>query len=316
MSSDVSFSIWHVRKLKVKMLQKTTSVALSLIGLFVLGMPSATAIEVGVSPPRFEVEINSKTRSQSINIKNFSSEPVEMKAHLSTWTMSEDNELQEVESNEQSLDQWIVFTPSRFTIPARGSQTVRFSIRPKVKPAPGEHRAVLFLEEVSSVNENPQAINTVGRLGIVIYGYAGEVKRVGVVNSVNVNTKPNGVTAIFDVSSTGNAHVRMKGQYTIWQAAKYPGASVTKPLPNLGNSGSKLPANVLEAGSLDLSPVLPNNRRQLLLSIAKKLPPGNYVLDLNGDLSGTPIDKGIPFTVPAATGNAQPATKPVTSSKK
>lgn len=315
MSSNVRFSIWRVRKLKVQMLQKTTSVALSLIGLFTLGIPSATAIEVGVSPPRLEVEINGKTRSQSINIKNFSSEPVEMKAHISTWAMSKDNELQEIESNEQSLDQWIVFTPSRFTIPARGSQTVRFSIRPKVKPAPGEHRAVLFLEEVTSVNENPQAINTIGRLGVVIYGYAGDIKRIGVLNSVNVNTKSNGVTAVFDVSSTGNAHVRMKGQYAIYRAANYPGASATKPL-NTNNSKAKLPDNVLDVGSLELPPVLPSNRRQLLLSISKKLPPGNYVLDLNGELSGTPIDKAIPFTVPAATGNAQPTTKPVTASKK
>ena len=91
-------------------------------------------------------------------------------------------------------------------------------------------------------------------------------------------------------------------------------SSATKPL-NTSNSKAKLPDNVLDVGSLELPPVLPSSRRQLLLSISKKLPPGNYVLDLNGDLSGTPIDKGIPFTVPAVTTKVQPATMP-TSSKK
>ena len=297
------------------MFQKITGMALSLIGVLSLGMPNANALEVSVSPPRLEVEINGKTRSQSINIVNLSSEPVEMRASIGTWTMSEDNKVQEVESSEQSLDQWIVFTPSRFTIPPRHSQTVRFAIRPKVKPAAGEHRAMLYLEEIPSGKQDSEGVTTVGRLGVVIYGYAGEIKRVGVLNSVNVEAKSDKVTAVFDVSSTGNAHVRMKGQYAIYRAANYPGASATKPV-NTNNSKAKLPDNVLDVGSLELPPVLPSNRRQLLLSISKKLPPGNYVLDLNGELSGTPIDKGIPFTVPAATGNAEPATKPVTSSKK
>jgi P pilus assembly chaperone PapD len=298
------------------MFQKTTGIALSLISLLALGTTSATAIEVAVSPPRIEVEINGKTRTQSIKIVNFSSKPAEIKAYVRSWTTREDNELQVVESNEQSLDQWIVFTPSRFTIRGNSSQIVRFAIRPKVKPTPGEHRAVLYLEEVPpEENQNQQGVITVARFGVVIYAYAGEIKRVGVLNSVNVDAKPNKVTAVFDVSSTGNAHVRMKGQYAIYQAAKYPGASVTKPLANLDDA-AKLPPNVLDSGVLQLSPVLPDSRRKLLLSIIKKLPPGNYVLDINGDLSGTPIDKGITFTVPAATRNAQPRTKPVTSSKK
>jgi P pilus assembly chaperone PapD len=290
------------------MIRKITGIALSLISLLALEMPSATAIEVAVTPPRIEVEINRKTRTQSIKIVNFSSKPAEMKAYVRSWTTREDNELQVVESTEQTLDQWVVFTPSRFTIPPNSTQTIRFAIRPKVQPTPGEHRAVLYLEEIPPENQNSQGVITVARLGVVIYAYAGEVKRVGVLNSVNVDTKPNGMTAVFDVSSTGNAHVRMRGQYAIYPAAKYPGASATKPLTDLGNSKAKLPVNVLEIGNLESSPVLPATRRRLFQSIAKKLPPGNYVLDINGELSGTSIDKGIPFTVPAAATTSQPAT--------
>jgi P pilus assembly chaperone PapD len=296
------------------MFPKVTGILLSLIGTFALAMPNASAIDVAVTPPRFEVQINGQTRSRTISIVNLSSKPVEMKAYVRSWTTKENNDLQEVESTAQTLDSWISFTPSRFTIPGGGTQTIRFAIRPKVQPKPGEHRAVLYLEETLPDNQNPQGVVTIGRVGVVVYGYAGEPKRVGVINSVNVSAKPDGVKAVFDVSSTGNAHVRMKGQYAVYRASSYPGVSVTKPVPNLNNSQAKLPANVLDAGSLDLPPVLPDTRRQLLLSISKKLPPGNYVLDLNGELSGVPIDKGIPFTVPAATSTLKPATKPVTSS--
>jgi hypothetical protein len=277
-----------------------SNVALGLIGILALGIPPATAINVGVTPPRIELKLDGgKTRSQSIRVFNPASEPIEIKAYVRSWTMSEDNRLQDIDSSEQSLDKWIVFTPSRFTIPARGSQTFRFSVRPKVQPQPGESRAVVYFEEILPVDPNVKGIRITGRIGVVIYGYVGDIKRVGVVNSVTVDTKPKTPQAIFDISSQGNGYVRLAGQYSIWNADKYPGAEATKSIANLGKPDAKLPAAVVEAGLLPDAPVLPNNRRQIKLPINKTLPPGNYVLDINGKLSGTPIDQGIPFTIPS-----------------
>lgn len=287
----------------MQMFYKSRNIALGLIGALALGMPSATALNVGISPSRIEMEINSKTRSQSIRVLNLSSEPVEIKVSVRSWVMNEDNKLQDVAPSEQSLDQWIVFTPSQFKIPAGGAQTIRFAVRPKIQPKQGEHRAVLYLEDVRAPNttDKPKSksVRVVARLGVVIYGYVGDVKRVGVVNSVTVDTKPKTPNAVFDISNQGNAYVRLKGQYAIWPAAKYPGAEATGFVANVGQPGAKIPENVLDAGSLPSAPVLPSNRRQIRLPITKKLPPGNYVLDINGDLSGVSINKGIPFTVPA-----------------
>lgn len=282
----------------IQMLPKSRNIALGLIGVLALAMPPATALNIGVTPSRVELEINSnKTRSQSIRVLNPSSEPIEVKAVIRSWVMSEDNKLQEFSAGEQSLEQWIIFTPSKFTIPAGGAQTVRFAIRPKVQPKSGEHRAVIYFEEVPPGNDKSKGVRIVGRLGVVIYGYVGNIKRLGVLNSVTVDTKPKAVGAIFDISNQGNAYVRLTGQYAIWPAAQYPGAEATKPIANLGKPEAKVPANLLDAGLLPSSPVLPENRRQLRLPITKTLPPGNYVLDIKGDLSGVPIKKGIPFTV-------------------
>jgi P pilus assembly chaperone PapD len=291
------------------MLQRATSLVLSLVSAIAFMIPEAIAMEVGVSPPRFEIKIDGKTRSQSIKIVNLSSEPVEMQAYVRNWTLNETNKVEEINSTDQSLDQSIVFSPSRFTIPPRGTQNVRFAIRPKVKPAAGEHRAIIYLEEVPPANADSQAVRAVGRFGVVIYAYSGDIKKVGIVNSVSVDAKPTALQATFDVSNTGNAHVRLKGQYAIWRAANYPGAKATQAIPNQGKS--KLPTNVVGVGDLDLAPVLPATRRQLTLPINQQLPPGNYVLDINGDISGVPIDQGIKFTVPVAS-TLQPNTKPVT----
>ena len=297
------------------MFQKTKILALGLIGALALGIPKVMGqVYLGISPPRVEVEMNNKGRSQTINITNFGSQAVEMRAFVRTWAMNENNELVDIQSSDQSLDQWIAFTPSRFTIPANKVQTVRFAIRPKVKPPNGEHRAIIYFEEIPPQNkQNSPAVTTIARMGVVIYAYSGEVKRVAVINSINVDAQANAIKAVFDVSNTGNAYVRLKGQYAIWAAASYPGAKATQPIISSGNS-AKLPQNVLSIGDLSLPPVLPANRRRLVLPITQKLPPGNYVLDINGDISGVPINTGIPFTVTSGGNNPKPKPNAATSS--
>jgi len=299
------------------MFQRTAkAIALSLISLLAWEIPSVTALELSVSPPRMELDINSrKGRSNTIKITNFTNKPVQIKAYVQNWTMDEKNQVKEIPSTQQSLDQWILFTPSKFTIPAQGTQTVRFAIRPKIQPTAGEHRAVIFFEEIAS-NKESETVGTKARIGVVVYAYSGEIKRVGSVNSVTVDTKPNAIKAVFDVSNKGNAHVRMRGQYAIWNAANYPGAKATQFIKNAGNSKNKLPANVVGVGNINVPPVLPNTNRQLLQTVTEKLPPGNYVLDINAELSGVPVDKGIPFTVKAAANTPKPANSPVSSLSK
>ncbi|MCC5598078.1 fimbrial biogenesis chaperone [Nostoc favosum] len=291
------------------MFRRATHLALSLIGAFALGISSATALNIGVSPNRIELEISRKTRTQAIRVLNLSSEPIELKAYVRTWKMNEDNKLVEMPSTEESLDQWTVFTPSQFTVPPRSAQTIRFAIRPKVQPKPGEYRAVLYFEEILSPSEKVKGVRSVGRLGVVIYGYVGDIKRVGVLNSITVAPQSNGVTARFDISSQGNGYVRLKGQYAIWPAAKYPGATATKPIEDLEKPGKKLPQNLLAVGTLPLLPVLPNTRHNIELPITQTLEPGKYVLDINGELNGVKIDQGIPFTVPKATTTASNQTR-------
>ncbi len=299
------------------MIQKTAkALALSLIGLMAWGIPSVTALEMSVSPPRMELDINSrKGRSNTIKLTNFSNEPVQIKAYVQNWTMDEKNQVKEIPSTQQSLDQWILFTPSKFTIPAKGTQTLRFAVRPKIQPAAGEHRAVIFFEEVVPNTTNSNTVGTKARIGVVVYAYSGEIKRAGNVNSVSVNTKPNAINAVFDVSNQGNAHIRMEGQYAIWKASNYPGAKATQFIKDVGNSNQKLPANVVRVGSLKLPPVLPSKSRKLIQTLSEKLPPGNYVLDINAELSGVPVDQGIPFTIKATANTSKPAL-PATSLKK
>ncbi|BAZ07158.1 hypothetical protein NIES3974_38210 [Calothrix sp. NIES-3974] len=301
---------------RIEMLKKSIGIALSMLSMVGLSVPSVEAMEISVSPPRFELDINNKTRSQSIRITNLANEPVEMEAFVRTWTTDpKTNEVQDIPSTENSFDRWIVFTPSRFTIPPRQTQTVRFVVRPKTQLAAGEHRAVIYFQEIKNSPTNREAVQAIGLVGVIVYGYAGEIKRIGTVNSVNITTNPRGTSAVFDISSNGNAHVRMRGQYAIYPASQYPGAEKTQKINDVGTRGAKLPANVVHAGVIQLSGVIPGTRRQLRLPFNKQLPPGNYVLDIKADLSGIPINKGVPFTIPATNPNTQPEKQPATNSQ-
>ena len=286
-------------KFFIPLFQKSTGIVLGLIGSLALGIVPAKAINIGVTPPRFHIDISKNTtRSQSIRVMNLDSKPVELKISVESWVMNQQNQLQAVPSQEQSLEQWIVFTPSKFIVPPGGAQTIRFAIRPRVKPQAGEHRAVLYIEEVAKQNPASKGVDIVGKVGVTIYGYVGDIKRIGVLNAVKVDTKKDTLNAVFDISSQGNASVRLKGQYAIWPAAKYPGAEATKPIANLDKPQAKITEPVADAGFLPTTPILPASRRQVLLPITKKLSPGNYVLDINGELNGVAIKKNIPFTVP------------------
>ncbi len=287
-----------------KNIQKTCISFLTAIGVTAVGCNPTSALLIGVSPPRFELKLDEKRpTTEAFRVVNIGSKPATFKLYVQSWTLDEKNQIQPLPPSEQSLDKWILVNPGQFTLPPGKSQTIRFSIRPRVKPQAGEHRALIYVEEIPSPDDNAQKpetpVKVIGRYGVGVYAYVGDIKKVGVVNSITVDSKNAPVKATFDVSSLGTAYVRFNGQYAIWQAAKYPGAKNTQQITQLDKSKPKLPDGMVTVGTLPSTPVLPSTRRQLILNISQQLPPGNYVLDLNGELSGVQVDKGVTFTVPA-----------------
>ena len=94
--------------------------------------------QIAVSPSRFEVEIGPKPTTEAVTVMNLGKDPVTIMVTVASWDLDELNKVRILEPDEQSLDQWMVINPLRFTVPSGKSQTVRFSIRPKIRPLPGE----------------------------------------------------------------------------------------------------------------------------------------------------------------------------------
>ena len=101
------------------------------------------------------------------------------------------------------------------------------------------------------------------------------------------------------LASEGTAHARLQGFYAIWRADAFPGLA-TSPLASLADAPQKekWPAGDVSAAALAALPVLPGSQRPLQAAFGK-LPPGNYVLEFRGGMSGVPAPQALPFQVPA-----------------
>lgn len=253
-------------------------------------------VQFAVSPSRFELEMGTQPTMHSLRLMNMGSSPAEVQVSVVPWRLDEQNQVELVEPSEQSLDQWIVFNPSRFTVVGNSSQTVRFSIRPRVRPEPGEHRAMIYLEQVLP-QSNAKTIRVNFKVGVAVYAYFGDIDRAGSVNGVEARASDQHIVARVDIESLGNAHVRMNGDYYIWPVTTFPGENQILQASQENRVAERI-GSVVGSGKLPTLPVLPGTRRNIPVTANHNLEPGEYVLALIGELSGRSFSKATAFRVP------------------
>jgi hypothetical protein len=238
--------------------------------------------QIGVSPPVVEIDLDEPAKTRTIRLFNFGNRPTEVQVRVNNWRLDEANKVQLVPPTEQSLDQWIVINPLRFTVQPGRSQAVRYAVRPRVRPEKGEHRAMIYFTELLPLEEElmtpVQGTRALFNIGVGVYAYAGDVERTGTLNAVRLD--PSSVR--LEILSEGSAHVRLNGEFAI------------RPVPGVGEVG---PMQAVYTGTLPTTPVLPGSQRELRFVFEDPLPPGEYVVELAGALSGQPIDRQLRFNL-------------------
>jgi hypothetical protein len=251
--------------------------------------------QIAVTPSRLTLEIGSKPVGAAIRLFNLSKKPITLTASIAHFDLDDDNKIRVIAPTPQSLDQWVLFNPASFTIQPREQQVVRLSVRPKVRPEPGEHRAIMFFENVMD-SGSETTVNVSFRLGVVIYGMASPVESTAVLHQAALVAEPGRLKLSLDVEGTGNAHARVAGQFSLWPAEKFPGLDDV-PDFDVGAREPELPGNVAAAGLLSATPVLAGTRRSIPTFISRPPEPGPYLLALKGTLGGARIDRVIPITL-------------------
>lgn len=245
--------------------------------------------QLSVYPITFEeLKIGDKPVNESISVHNLKKKPVSMHVELYTWTHDEHYRVKLIAPTPQTLDQWMVVSPLRFTIPAGGEQTVRFSIRPRVKPEPGEHRAILYLSEEENPEKKSGTIQMLGQYGIGIYGAVEPIKREAGLSSLSFDHKTKTLSA--SVRNHGNVHTRLRGSYSVWKKGAFPGLKVAKALPATFEEGKK-PEGLITSGTFAGGPTLPGFNRTYQSRLAIPDNSGVFVVAFTGELDGVAVDK-------------------------
>jgi len=254
------------------------------------------AFQVGVSPMRYEFQLDRKPVTRSIKLFNQGPKEMKVKLRVANFDLDKNNKVREIAPTAQSLDQWIIIRPLAFTLKPGQTRTIRFAVRPTSRPRAGEHRAVIFIERADPVIKNKAKLNIGFRFGVVIYAHVGSIVRTGKLHSIAM--APSGVG--FDIQSIGSAHVRMSGSFGVWPTSQFPGETIAAAMispAEFSKQKNYLPKGAAAASLLPSLPVLPRTRRSLRATFARSLPAGSYHALVRGKLGSKSMSRLISFNV-------------------
>ena len=123
-----------------------TALALSLLSVSTLTQAvEPPPAQLGIAPPRIELDLQGKVNNESITIFNYSEKPKTLDLELINLSAIPNGKA--IAPGPQSLSRWTLFNPKRFTIKPGESQTVRMSIRPRTKLEAGTRYGMLSIRQ-------------------------------------------------------------------------------------------------------------------------------------------------------------------------
>ena len=262
--------------------------------VFACCLASPAWAQIGISPRILDVVLDQDGASHSFRLFNLSKQPYRVRVSVVNWSVDENNQTQPIPPEPSSLDQWMIVNPLNFTIPPGESQTVRVGFRPQSALPEGEYRALVYFDQVLPEDDDPERaqVRSRFRLGAAVYAHVGEVRPQASVDAIQIN----GDEVSVQITNSGNTHVRLDGQWTLWPAAIYPGPDATHQVTALGTEKEVLPEGVISAGWLPRAPVLPGFTRTVTFKLSE-LPEdaARLVLDMDAQFADQALDRAVPF---------------------
>lgn len=261
-----------------------------------LSMVPPAHAQVGISPQILELRLDQPAQVHMFRLHNFDARERDVAVSVATWTLDEKGEVVILPPSELSLDRWVIISPLKFRLKANSVQTVRVAVRPPVALAAGEHRAMVYFDEVLPPPAEGEGMRGRFQIGAAIYAYQGEPQRAGRIEGLALKGKR--LTAT--LTSTGTSHVRLGGFYGIWNADAFPGLEAS-PLAGLAEvpKANKYPEGLVSANALPSLPVLPAGTRPVSAELPE-LAPGRYIVEVHASLSGQPHPpQTFALTIPA-----------------
>ena len=247
------------------------------------GPPSA---QVSISPSRFEITYDGKSKTHAITFINYSNRHISARLSLANWTL-DNQKMIEIAPTPQSLDQWMLITPLNFTVPPNETQTIRFAIRPRSKPSAGEHRAIIWIDEVLDSSHPSKGMTAKFRLGIPVYLNVPPVYAKGKLQKVTTRSDTKDLQVSLKYTNNGNVHDRLTGTVSLWKANTTLSKKQKIDILSQDTESNALLSKV----TIPARPILAKLKQTMIISLPKPKKKGRYLLVINGHFKN-----GVEFT--------------------
>jgi hypothetical protein len=254
------------------------------------------AFEFAVSPMRVEIPLADRPVTRSLQVVNRSNRQMSLAVRVANFDLDDENKVREIPPTANSLDQWIIIRPLKFTVEAGQTRTIRFAVRPFTRPRTGEHRAMIFITRDTDSKTEKGQFDIGFRFGVAVYAHVGDVRRQAVLHTARATDR----AVELDITSTGTASARFSGTYGIWPKTAFPGsakAASALDLDKFRSTKDYSPPGSLVASMVPDLPILPKTRRVIAAPYAKPLPPGEYTVFVAGMLGETRVRQHLPLTI-------------------
>lgn len=242
---------------KVNFLNKSWSVLLFLIIIFLFSLSAAATIRV--EPSRIILNALEGERSTGmIEVVNNTEIEVELTTLLKDWSLDERDSIVIFDPGETdyTLDGLIKFNPREFTLAPGQKQIVRFTVTSPEGTTPRERRGIVFIEHETDLIDNATGSKVKSQIGTTIYfipvGVEYNFKFTGLRVYNSPEPMPQGIS--LRIKNEGEAHMRY-----------YPAYKIV-------DQDNKL---VMEDKFNQLL-ILPKNERQFSFYLKDRLEPGDY----------------------------------------
>lgn len=186
---------------------------------------SSWALGFGIDKPKIRLQVTpGGYDSGEIKVENRGKEPLPIKVYLEDWVYNQQGgskEFMPKGTHALSCSNWITFYPADFTLPAGGSQVVRYTVNVPSE-AQGGHYSVMFFEtgggEMEKVNPQGETVTVkvLNRVGALFYVEAqGKVSKTAEIKNLNIQQKLNDLMFTADFVNTGNADINARGTLNV-----------------------------------------------------------------------------------------------------
>ena len=238
--------------------------ALLLCSLLLVACPGQASLSV--KPAYLHIDLTQRNPSGVFTIANLSDEEQVYRARAMHFIVTETGTLLPADENDFSLAPWIKFNPKEFTLPAKSSRKVRFSIVNRSLTEPREYWGAIEFTPLAYATMNAEdayghqmQVKVLSRILVPIYGLNDGIRFAGAVSHLAGANSGNTLSLSGLIENSGDGVLRLQGKWQVFRKGE---------------------AEPLQEMVVKNFVVLPKLKRQIQAQLDAPLAPGNYQLKL------------------------------------